>query len=184
MERKNVLALFSSLLSYPEGEWKFDTILWGRFVRKQEIEATVAKEIELYFTVNEPASLQEYYVQTFDIQSGNHLYAGYALLGEDLRRGMLLSELKKEMDLHAIDLQHEIPDYLPKLIELLAVHPDEEFAFELCTYLILPALRRIIEAFTPAEQVYKKILILLSAYLAKEFKVNLSTSMTHVHVSP
>ncbi len=183
MERKSILALFSSLLSYPEGEWKFDANGWRLFVRCQGVEQTLAKEIESYFTDNELESLQEHYVQIFDAQSVNHLYVGYALLGEDLRRGTLLANLKKEMDLCAIHLQREIPDHLPKLLELLAVHPDQNFTNELCTYLILPALSRIIEVFTPTDHVYRKLLILLSDYLVKIYQLNIPSSRVDVYVS-
>lgn len=167
MENKEILFTFSDLLSYPERKYNFNTHQWRIFVQWLGVEEGIANEIEAYFTKNDLINRQEQYVQFFDLQSVNHLYTGYALLGEDLRRGMLLAHLKKEMHEHGIDLHNELPDYLPKLLQLLAVHGNDDFIRELNAFLILPALDRLVESFTPREHVFTKILVILREYLSK-----------------
>lgn len=105
--------------------------------------------------------LQEIYMRTFDIQALCCMDLGYVLFGEDYTRGKILANLNKELHQHNIDSRCELADRLPNVLRLLAAHKDEEFQEELVSYLIKPALAKMIDEFKPArlqkkEHIYQK----------------------------
>lgn len=66
--------------------------------------------------------LQRSYVETFDLNPRHALYLTYHLMDEqDRRRGQALIKLKKHFEDAGLALRrHELPDYLPLMLEFAA----------------------------------------------------------------
>jgi len=64
------------------------------------------------------------YVELFDFSPERSLYLTYHFFGDTRRRGAALVELKRLFKEAGVELGSELPDYLPKLLELAAERPD------------------------------------------------------------
>lgn len=90
---------------------------------------------------------EEIYTRTFDVQSISTLDLGYALFGDDYKRGEVLVNLSKEHKTAGINCGKELADHLPNVLKLFAVLHEDEFKEELAQLLIIPALKKIISEF-------------------------------------
>lgn len=73
--------------------------------------------------------LRRLYVATFDFDRSASLYLTYHLYGDERRRGQALIELKARLAAAGLRLAGgELPDYLPVLLELVALGPRGEGA--------------------------------------------------------
>lgn len=69
--------------------------------------------------------LQEQYTASFDMAPDTCLNLTYHLLGDDAERGRALSALQQVYDRAGYGAAvPELPDYLPMVLEFLAIHPD------------------------------------------------------------
>ena len=108
-----------------------------------------------------PAELEKIYIRTFDIQPLCCLDVGYVLFGEDYKRGKLLANLNKEHEQEGIDCRGELADRLPNVLQLMARSQNSELREELVTYVLKPALEKMVDEFVPAridqkEELYEK----------------------------
>lgn len=118
-------------------------------------------------------ALEELYTATFDLNPSTHLYAGFALFGENYKRGALLVELKKRLEVMGINVGTEVPDFLPLLLRLLAKlsangNSLAVEARELQKYCLYPALQKITDAVKNSENPYSSLLVALREFLAPE----------------
>jgi len=90
---------------------------------------------------------QELYTRSFDVQAITTLDIGYALFGEDYKRGEILANIMKEHRLANNDCGTELGDFLPNLLRLLPKMEDVELAEEMVQELIVPALRKMMSEF-------------------------------------
>ena len=90
---------------------------------------------------------QELYTRSFDVQAITTLDVGYALFGEDYKRGELLANIMKEHRIAGNDCGSELGDHLPNLLRLLPKMEDAALAEEIVQELIVPALRKMIAEF-------------------------------------
>ncbi len=68
--------------------------------------------------------LQEHYTAAFDMDPGTCLNLTYHLFGDDAERGRVLSALQQVYDRAGYSAAApELPDYLPMVLEFLAVQP-------------------------------------------------------------
>lgn len=117
------LKLLSGLLDYPGSE---------RFWRRLSDRVGVAQELELgilqimqQFQSYDPLSLEKLYVETFDFDPQATLYVTAHELGDSRDRGEALIELTKLYHEAGYEVpDDQLADYLPLLVELLALRPD------------------------------------------------------------
>ncbi len=170
MMKNEILNLLSLLLQYPDIQIKkVEFKEWDFFKKTFSNDERVNKIIK-YFKDTDLIELQKQYVNLYDINPCTHLYAGYVILGDDLKRGVLLQKLKEEYNQCHIDLKNELADYIPLLIKLISKHKDEILRRELIQYLLLPALDILVNNMEAS--IYKDLLIILKEYLIVNVEKN------------
>ncbi|UOF92069.1 nitrate reductase molybdenum cofactor assembly chaperone [Fodinisporobacter ferrooxydans] len=123
-ERQRVFQLLSLLLQYPD-EWENYKELCEEVANIQhpQIKQCVFSFLEYL----EAASIDECkvnYVYTFDFNSKTNLYLTYSNQGEERERGQSLVNLKQLYEAAGFAMtSEELADYLPLVLEFLAVAP-------------------------------------------------------------
>lgn len=128
-----------------------------------------------YLETENREKLEEGYTGTFDVQAVCPLEVGYALFGEDYKRGEFLvrmSGLHKEYNSNLIT--SELADYLPNILMLLAKMPEGEFKKDLIEKILMPAIARMISTFDQSKEVnpFSRPIRVLNQLLATEYKMN------------
>ncbi|HZV52683.1 MAG TPA: nitrate reductase molybdenum cofactor assembly chaperone [Candidatus Dormibacteraeota bacterium] len=121
-------ALLSLLLDYPD-----ERLLRARREVAEAVASLPAgrlREHLLAFTTylqeTSDLELQQRYVATFDLQRRTGLYLTYLTEGDTRRRGLALLRLKRRYAAAGLQLtDHELPDYLPVMLEFAALAPDD-----------------------------------------------------------
>ncbi|MBI2567058.1 MAG: hypothetical protein HYV63_08525 [Candidatus Schekmanbacteria bacterium] len=106
-------------------------------------------------------ALQELHTRTFDVQAITSLDIGYALFGEDYKRGALLANLSAEHKRAGIECGEELADHLTNVLRLLSKMADHALREELVRVLLAPAVREMMLDFeekrlTAKDELYKK----------------------------
>ena len=158
--------ILASLLEYPGDEW--DTLLErsGEWVSIKE--PSVAAQFGGFRdrVLELPTSkLQELYTQTFDLNPVCTLDIGYHLFGENYKRGELLAGLRKTEAPYELGQAHQLPDYLPVLLRLLARLEDSELRQSLIGEVLLPALSKMLTALTQSDNPYRDLIDVISTAL-------------------
>jgi nitrate reductase delta subunit len=71
-----------------------------------------------------PAEWEELHTRTLDLSPVFVPYVGHMIWGENYRRGEFMADLKREMEIHQIDLGGELPDHVEPVLRYLAVAPE------------------------------------------------------------
>lgn len=111
--------------------------------------------------------LQERYISSFDVKTDSSLDVGHILFGEDKKRNGFLIHLREEHDKVEHNCGKEMPDYLPNLLQLIALSEDLEFLEELTVSIILPALRLMNSRLKPDSTLYSGLFLLLIEIIEK-----------------
>ncbi|MFC3040613.1 nitrate reductase molybdenum cofactor assembly chaperone [Virgibacillus xinjiangensis] len=121
-----IYQILSFLLHYPSQQMK-DTLPVLRTeiesIEDQQIKEDLQKFMEIAW--NTPlGEWIDYYVEHFDFGRITNLYVTYLKLGEQRERGLELLKLKKFYESAGFDVSdHELPDYLPLMLEFCAQVP-------------------------------------------------------------
>lgn len=108
--------------------------------------------------------LQELYVETFDYKDKTALYLTAHELGDSRKRGAALIKLQKLICESGFDYEKkDLADYIPMLLELLAVAPDEMNFMRLSKRLGY-AIHRILNHL-PSDNPYNSAMNLLMLYV-------------------
>ncbi len=166
-EKKAVLAIMARIMDYPE-----ETFLEARtsiesFIHEtiptKEIKREVLERISPLYTLP-IKDLQELYVNTFDHKEKTNLYLTAHELGDSRKRGFALIQLQKLISEEGFEpLGKELADYLPMLLEFLAV-TEEDDRFDKLSRRVAYAVNRILNNL-PDEHLYKKAIELLMMYV-------------------
>lgn len=123
--------LFSQLLQYPDETWQDASdemyVDWCHLIQDEEEEVAntlqkLAGECIAAFAGMDAESITAAYVKTFDFGKKSNLYLTYGQLGEDRERGPALLRLKQLYEEEDMILDtDELPDYLPLVLEYVAV---------------------------------------------------------------
>ena len=101
--------------------------------------------------------LQEKYTAAFDMDPATSLNLTYHLLGDDGERGRVLSNLQQVYDRAGYGAAApELPDYLPMVLEFLAIQPDAAHAERLWS--CLGAVRTIAQRLSASGSPYAPLL--------------------------
>ncbi|PFO08407.1 nitrate reductase molybdenum cofactor assembly chaperone [Bacillus sp. AFS076308] len=132
-------------------------------IHSEEIQKEVVERIDpLYQLVL--TDLQELYVNTFDYKDKTNLYLTAHELGDSRNRGMALIQLQKLIiDGGFETVRNELADYIPMLLELVAVAPEDD-QFEKLSRRLAYAINRILSNL-PDENPYKKAIELLMMFV-------------------
>ena len=112
--------------------------------------------------------LQELYTRTFDLNPVCTLDIGYHLFGENYKRGELLARLRETEAPYELGQAHQLPDYLPVLLRLLAKLEDEDLRPALIAEILIPALGKMTQAFADGDNPYRDLIEAISAALRNE----------------
>lgn len=118
--------LLASLLAYPDAAWKNALPELAEVVAALEEDRgrqTLGRFLE-YAGATPEIRLQETYTGTFDLNPAASLNLTHHLLGESEDRGKALASLLAAYAQEGYEaLPGELPDYLPMMLEFLAVCP-------------------------------------------------------------
>ncbi len=127
-DKRALFRLFSALLSYPDATL-IDSL--GDFRREcaSFSECNSTSKLNHFFETLETIPLitiQESYTSAFDFSADTCLYLTYHKYGETSERGAALSKLRQLYKVEGYEqLNSELPDYLPLVLEFLSVCSDE-----------------------------------------------------------
>lgn len=145
-KNRKLYALFAEMLEYPTCSFSecFEECVSLLFGWDSEA-ANLLKKNESVLTRMPLTQMQETYTRTFDLQPACFPYAGYHLFGENYRRGMFMSELKRYYLSHGFSIDKELPDHLAVILRFLAQSPVDEENDELVQDCMIPALEKMLK---------------------------------------
>jgi len=121
--------------------------------------------------------LQEFFVQTFDLNPVCALEVGWHLFGEAYERGAFLVKMRQELRRHEIAESSEMPDHLGHVLPLLARMKSEE-AREFAQAFVLPALDKMLPGLEGAKNPYEGVLKAARSVVAARY-VSVSEEVVH-----
>jgi len=125
------LRCLAALLSYPEADLIAD-LPEIRQALATEPRLNVANRAKLnslidYLSAGDPYDVQEAYVARFDTGRATSLHLFEHVHGESRDRGQAMVDLRGHYEEHGLYLsEHELPDYLPVVLEFLSTRGPEE----------------------------------------------------------
>ncbi|WP_313800845.1 nitrate reductase molybdenum cofactor assembly chaperone [Cytobacillus sp.] len=129
-EIAELLVVTARFLDYPDQTFYRECSNLDAYLRKsitsEELQSEMSQRLIPLFSVK-LKDLQELYVETFDYKEKTGLYLTAQELGDSRRRGDALIRLQKliaDMGFEKVGI--ELTDYIPMLMELLAVAPENE----------------------------------------------------------
>jgi nitrate reductase delta subunit len=171
-EKKVILAILSRILEYPEQTFKEDCerifSFAGEYLASEEIRKNVLTGIKPLY-VMPLKELQELYVETFDQRETTNLYLTAHELGDSKKRGAALIKLQSLICEAGFDYAgKELVDYIPMLLELLAVGPSGE-DFTALSSRVACVMQRILNHLPKSNPYFKAVeLLILHVFGAPE----------------
>lgn len=122
-DRQITFSALSSLLSYPDEEWRAEIPDWKALIHEIS-NRQIRKKLLHFFEASasfSPEALIEHYVYTFDFGKKTNMYVTYFNSGEQRERGVELLHLKNAYEQSGfLPTEKELPDYLPLMLEFAA----------------------------------------------------------------
>jgi len=119
--------ILAFLLDYPDTSWRAELSEWAD-AAAEVTDETSRQELRKFITYAEdtPAlALQETYTAAFDLDPSTSLHLTYHLQGDNEERGKALAKLLWMYHQEGFDAQiGELPDYLPMILEFIALCPE------------------------------------------------------------
>ncbi|MBI2525826.1 MAG: molecular chaperone TorD family protein [Candidatus Rokubacteria bacterium] len=142
---REVCRAFAEMLSYPGGGVGLAARACAAELAGRSPAAARLVEAFAAFAGETPrGTLEEAYTSAFDLGGAGYPYVGYHLFGESYKRSVFLVRLKEQYRACGLDLGSELPDHVAALMGLLAASEDADFAEELITDALVPALDRML----------------------------------------
>lgn len=134
-ERALTLLFISRFLDYPEQDFYEECVSVDEYVKKnisdKKLQKVISSRLKILFN-RSLIELQELYVETFDYKEKTGLYLTSQELGDSRRRGTALIRLQKLIEELGFEpVGKELADYIPMLLELIAVAPETEETLKL-----------------------------------------------------
>jgi nitrate reductase molybdenum cofactor assembly chaperone NarJ/NarW len=166
-DNKAILVILARLLDYPDEEFikECSTIqaIIKDHVSPKKIQNEVMSKIKPLMDMP-LKELQELYVETFDQREKTNLYLTAHELGDSKKRGAALIKLQKLITESGYEyVGKELVDYIPILLELLAVDPEHE-NLNLLSRRVAYAINRIVNHL-PDKHPYHQPIELLMLYV-------------------
>ncbi|ULT59320.1 nitrate reductase molybdenum cofactor assembly chaperone [Neobacillus drentensis] len=166
-EQKALLAILSRLMDYPDESFFVEQASIHSFI--DESIASDEIKTELLGRMNPLyelplKDLQELYVNTFDYKEQANLYLTAQELGDSRKRGFALIQLQKLISEQGFELAgNDLADYIPMLLEFLAV-ADEDERYDNLSRRLACAIQRIHTQLSD-ENPYKKAVEILMMFV-------------------
>jgi nitrate reductase molybdenum cofactor assembly chaperone NarJ/NarW len=166
-ETAELLVLTARFLEYPDMKFidecsNLEEYL-KKFISSEEMQNELLTRLKPLFFLK-IKDLQELYVETFDYKEKSGMYLTAQELGDSRRRGQALIQLQKLIaDLGFENVSKELADYIPMLMELLAVAPETEEVKQLHRRLAY-AINRIY-THLPENNPYYQVFDILMTYI-------------------
>lgn len=163
-DEKALLVLLSKILEYPDHEFFQERSMIEELI--SEYIPSKKKQKEIWNRLNplyemSMVELQVLYVETFDYKDKTSLYLTSHELGDSRKRGDALIKLRKMIYQYGFEYEgKELADYIPMLLEFLAVAPEGEEVIRLSRR-IAYAIHRIINHLPSSHPYYKAIELLM-----------------------
>ncbi|WP_346200748.1 nitrate reductase molybdenum cofactor assembly chaperone [Caldifermentibacillus hisashii] len=127
-EKRTILVISARLLDYPANGIKnlINDIeeLVENLIAKTDVKEEIRQMYKPLSDFND-TEIQELYVETFDLKTKLGLYLTAHELGDSSRRGAALIKLQKIINQSGFERTgEELADYIPMLLEFLAVAPE------------------------------------------------------------
>ncbi len=119
--------LLAFLLDYPDSSWRAELPEVSGLVNAvaDERRRRLLVEFLAYAEKTPPLGLQETYTSAFDLDPATSLHLTYHLMGDSEDRGKALAGLLRVYQREGYDTATgELPDYLPMILEFLAICPE------------------------------------------------------------
>ncbi len=164
-QKQAALRAASRLLDYPDESFHQEALWLEEGIHETFSSDTDKNKATLLEALNALKSiplkeLQELYVETFDYKDTTGLYLTAHELGDSRKRGTALIELQNMVKSYGYETTSgELSDYIPMLLELLSVMPEDEAAIRLRRR-IACAVYRVLNHM-PADQPYRHVLKML-----------------------
>lgn len=123
--------LLAFLLDYPDTSWSAELSELIELVNTvaDERRRLLLRNFLAYAEKTTPIELQETYTSAFDLDPATSLHLTYHLMGDNEDRGKALARLLWLYHREGFDAEiGELPDYLPMILEFLALCPELEDA--------------------------------------------------------
>lgn len=168
-DENGILLLMSRLLDYPDERFGEQRLMMEEFVHEHLSSAECREDVlkamaPLY---EKPIlELQELYVETFDYKERANLYLTAHEMGDSKKRGAALIKLQKLIVEAGFEYNgKDLADYIPMLLELLALAPaPEEEGFLQLSRRLAYAIHRI-QKNLPESHLYYNIFGVLTKYV-------------------
>lgn len=149
--------LLAELFMYPDGDHYKNKIqdVYAYLLIAHPEAAEALKRFVTFAETSSLSEIQELFLRSFDVQAITTLDIGFVLFGEDYKRGKLLAHLNEEHKNADNPCHTELSDHLPNLLRLLCKMKDEAMRSEIATFLLLPAVEKMISEFS-VEKIEKK----------------------------
>ncbi len=188
MTRPELYTLFAGLVSYPDRNYRellkqcreqldqarVSSLTPGADMQNENraLSEAAAELFALIATLESLMleELEELYTRTFDINPVASLEIGWHLYGEAYERGSFLVTMRKLLRRFEIPESTELSDHLSNVLRVVgAMDPTEANMF--CTQYLLPALTKIVDAFTGQNNPFEHLLEALKTFLEKQTTV-------------
>ncbi|GGA81622.1 nitrate reductase molybdenum cofactor assembly chaperone [Ornithinibacillus halotolerans] len=160
-DKQATLVIASRLLGYPSDQFvkelKDIQLLIEDAIESTEIKEEFQETLK-FLSVKSLRDIQELYVETFDLKTKTGLYLTAHEMGDSNRRGLALIKLQKIINEAGFErLSEELVDYIPMLMEFLAVAPDsnEKDRLEYRLAVVLQRIRENLAQHTPYSRILK-----------------------------
>ncbi|WP_232490031.1 nitrate reductase molybdenum cofactor assembly chaperone [Neobacillus cucumis] len=166
-EKKAILAILARMMDYPEETFLNERTTVESFIHEaistEEIKREVVERLQPLYEMP-LKELQELYVLTFDYKDKTNLYLTAHELGDSRKRGFALIELQKLIFEEGFEtVGKELVDYIPMLLEFLAVASEDE-KFDKLSRRVAFAINRILSNL-PEDNPYKRAIEVLMMYV-------------------
>ncbi|WP_462408844.1 nitrate reductase molybdenum cofactor assembly chaperone [Neobacillus sp. Marseille-QA0830] len=171
-EKKAILLLMANILDYPDqafyqGQSEVEEWLCEK-ISEESVRDEILSRIRPLFELK-LEELQELYVESFDYRDKTNLYLTAHELGDSKKRGAALIQMQKLIMEAGFDFDgKELADYIPMLLELLAVGPEEEKFLKLAKR-VAYAISRVLTHLEDRNP-YKRAVQLLQMFAFEELK--------------
>ncbi|MDQ0091452.1 nitrate reductase delta subunit [Paenibacillus anaericanus] len=159
--------MMSFLLLYPDEQWQERAddmfVNWCELLQDENDDQAVklqeyASDCITEFVGMDSEVITGNYVKTFDFNKKANLYLTYGQLGEERERGPALLKLKQIYEEEGMILaSEELPDYLPLVLEYVAVAEENNGVALLLSF--RKALEGVRDALTAAGSPYRLVLM-------------------------
>jgi nitrate reductase delta subunit len=164
---RNLYSILADLLEYPGDDWA-ECLQRAEELCLPGSSHGLLREFLCDVQSTPIPLLQECYTRIFDLNPICTLETGYHLFGENYKRGLFLANLSETEKSHEIDLNGQLPDYLPALLLLLDRLPEDELRADLISQCMVPALEKMSQALSKSKSPYAHLIAAVGELLQRD----------------